>query len=86
MAECLQFQYGPTPCFRDAEMVDHDLAQGLPCGLKSCPVVEYLIANPEVDGWKALHSQCVVTHPYDYKGELAPIQLAIIANKKKSVK
>lgn len=82
MSECLQYVDGPTPCFRESGVSQEDM-EGLPCGLTKCPVAEYLNKSPNETAWDALHSICVITDPFDYKGNLKSIQLELIAKRKR---
>ena len=81
MKECLQITNGPTPCFREVQSI-LKFEDQLPCDLDHCPVADYLNSNTDKSVWQALHSICVITDPFDYKGNLKSIQLKLIALKK----
>jgi len=72
--ECLQFIYGPTPCFRTAGLKI--------CELSECEVAQFLNENPWLSRWYALHHHCPVTDPFDYRGTNRPIQIRLIAEEK----
>lgn len=81
MSECYQISHGPTPCFRDSGL-ELSNKNGLPCGRETCPISELLEVNPNLNIWQKLHSDCVVTDPFDYRGKHKSIQLSLIASKK----